>query len=154
QLTERRADLVIDASGRGSRLPHWLRALGFDAPTEERVKSDLQYVPREDRRSASDVGGLKGGVAPASPLRKRSAVLLAMEDDRGIMTMVGRGADVPPTDEAGMLAFARSLPVPHFAQIIERAVPVTAPLTYGFPFSLRRRYERLQGFPRGWLAFG
>jgi 2-polyprenyl-6-methoxyphenol hydroxylase-like FAD-dependent oxidoreductase len=154
QETERRADLVVDASGRGSRLPHWLKALGSEAPREERVKADLHYVTREYRRRPGDVGGLNAVVLPASPAQKRSAVLLAMEDDRWIMTLVGRGFDAPPSDEAGMRAFARSLATPEFAEIVERAEPVTAPLVYGFPFSQRRRYEQLQRFPRGLLAFG
>lgn len=154
QETARRADLVVDASGRGSRLPHWLKALGSEPPREERVKADLHYVTREYRRRPGDVGGLNAAVLPASPTQKRSAVLLAMEDDRWIMTLVGRGSDAPPNDEAGMRAFARSLPTPEFTEIVERAEPVTAPLVYGFPFSQRRRYEELQRFPLGLLAFG
>jgi 2-polyprenyl-6-methoxyphenol hydroxylase-like FAD-dependent oxidoreductase len=152
--TERRADLVVDASGRGSRLPQWLTALGMQAPREERVKADLHYVTREYRRRRGDAGGMKAIVAPASPMQKRSAVLLAMEDDRWIMTIVGRGNDAPPTDDFAMWIFANSLPTPEFANIIEQATPITTPLTYGFPFSLRRRYERMQRFPRGLLAFG
>jgi 2-polyprenyl-6-methoxyphenol hydroxylase-like FAD-dependent oxidoreductase len=154
QMTERRADLIVDASGRGSRLPHWLKAVGSEAPHEERVKADLQYVTREYRRHPDHIGGLKGVVSPASPAMKRSAVMLAMEGDRWIMTIVGRGADAPPADEAGLRAFARALPIPHFAEMMERATPITAPLIYNFPFSQRRRYERLQRLPRGLLAFG
>lgn len=38
---ELRADLVVDASGRGSQGPKWLEALGFERPAEETVKIDL-----------------------------------------------------------------------------------------------------------------
>lgn len=151
---ERTAALVVDASGRGSRLPHWLVALGLTGPREERVKADMHYVTREYRRKPTDAGGYKGVVAPASPTQRRAAVLLAMEGDRWILTLVGRGSDRPPTDPAGASAFARSLPVPHFADVVEHAEPVTAPLTYDFAFSQRRRYEHLDHFPRGLLAFG
>lgn len=152
--TGRHAELVVDASGRGSRLPQWLRAIRGEAPREDRVKADLQYVTREYRRRPGDVDGLRAVVTPAAQTQKRSAVLLAMEGDRWILTLTGRALDVPPTDEDGMRAFARSLPIPHFAEILEGAAPLTAPLVYGFPFSQRRRYERMQRFPLGLLAFG
>jgi 2-polyprenyl-6-methoxyphenol hydroxylase-like FAD-dependent oxidoreductase len=154
RVAQRRADLVVDASGRGSRLPYWLAALGREAPREERVKADLHYVTREYRRRPGDAGGLRAVVAVASPTQRRSAVLLAMEGERWILTLVGRGSDRPPMDGAGMTAFARSLPPPQFAEIVGGAEPLTEPLSYGFPFSLRRRYERLRSFPRGLLAFG
>src|SRR5688572_17741909 len=41
-----RADLVVDASGRDSRAPRWLQALGFPPPTETVVKAFLGYASR------------------------------------------------------------------------------------------------------------
>jgi 2-polyprenyl-6-methoxyphenol hydroxylase-like FAD-dependent oxidoreductase len=38
------ADLVIDATGRGSRAPVWLTELGYPAPAENRVKVNLAYT--------------------------------------------------------------------------------------------------------------
>lgn len=39
-----RADLVIDAGGRGSRVPRWLEALGLNAPTETSIELDFAYA--------------------------------------------------------------------------------------------------------------
>ncbi len=44
------ADLVVDASGRGSRLPQWLESLGYPAPEETRVDAHLGYASRIYRR--------------------------------------------------------------------------------------------------------
>ena len=44
------ADLVIDASGRGSRSPAWLSALGYQAPREEQIKINVGYTTRQYRR--------------------------------------------------------------------------------------------------------
>jgi len=44
------ADLVIDATGRGSRTPHWLRNMGYPPPREETVHVDLGYATRFFRR--------------------------------------------------------------------------------------------------------
>src|SRR5918999_818753 len=40
------ADLVVDASGQGSRAPRWLEELGYDAPKEEVVDARLGYATR------------------------------------------------------------------------------------------------------------
>src|SRR3712207_2150667 len=47
------ADLVVDASGRGSRGPQWLEALGFPAPAVEQVHIGLAYASRSYRRDPS-----------------------------------------------------------------------------------------------------
>jgi len=38
------ADLVVDTTGRGSRLPAWLQALGYRPPDEERVEVKIGYT--------------------------------------------------------------------------------------------------------------
>jgi 2-polyprenyl-6-methoxyphenol hydroxylase-like FAD-dependent oxidoreductase len=38
------ADLVVDATGRGSRTPIWLQALGYTPPDEEQVRIGLGYA--------------------------------------------------------------------------------------------------------------
>src|SRR5262249_21929476 len=43
---ELEADLVVDASGRGSRAPQWLEALGYGRPEETVVDSHLSYASR------------------------------------------------------------------------------------------------------------
>lgn len=43
------AALVVDATGRGSRAPKWLRDLGYPEVPEERVKVDLAYTSRRYR---------------------------------------------------------------------------------------------------------
>ena len=40
------ADLVVDASGRGSRVPQWLASLGYAAPEETTVGVDIRYASR------------------------------------------------------------------------------------------------------------
>lgn len=70
------ADVVIDASGRSSRFPSWLAALGKTVAEEKdsaeivyytrhyRLKPGEQEPPRGENRSAGDLGYLKFGVFP------------------------------------------------------------------------------------------
>ncbi len=43
------ADLVIDATGRGSRTPVWLDALGYTPPKQDQVRIGLGYATRTYR---------------------------------------------------------------------------------------------------------
>ncbi len=40
------AELVVDATGRGSRTPVWLEGLGYERPAEDRPKVDVGYASR------------------------------------------------------------------------------------------------------------
>jgi hypothetical protein len=35
------ADLVVDATGRGTRSPHWLEEIGYPPPPQEKVEIDF-----------------------------------------------------------------------------------------------------------------
>lgn len=43
------ADIVVDATGRGSRTPVWLEELGYQRPAEDRVDIGLGYATRTYR---------------------------------------------------------------------------------------------------------
>jgi 2-polyprenyl-6-methoxyphenol hydroxylase-like FAD-dependent oxidoreductase len=65
------ADLVVDASGRGSRGPKWLEAMGYAPPEEETVTINVGYATRLYRRPPEHRDGLKAIVITASPTLKR-----------------------------------------------------------------------------------
>ena len=70
------ADVVVDASGRSSRFPAWLKALGREVAEEKegaeivyytrhyRLKPGEEEPPRGENRGAGDFGFLKYGVFP------------------------------------------------------------------------------------------
>ncbi len=148
------ADLVVDASGRGSQLPVWLRNAGFAPPVETRVGVEVRYATRLFKRSPGQMRGKYGTVIVASPELKRGSVAIAQEGDRWLVTLAGRGGVQPPNDLRGFTEFARSLAAPEVHQLILDAEPVDDGAVYGFPQSQRRFYERLGAFPSGLLAFG
>jgi 2-polyprenyl-6-methoxyphenol hydroxylase-like FAD-dependent oxidoreductase len=148
------ADLVIDASGRGSRAPAWLASLGYAPPAEEQVRVGLAYTSRFYRRAEGDLGGDHFAAVFAEPDARRAGVAIAQEGERWHVTLVGRLGEQPPTDERGFLAFARSLAAPDIYELITDAEPLTDPVPMRFPGSQRRRYERLARFPDGFLVTG
>ena len=149
------ADLVVDASGRGSASPKWLEALGYGRPQENLVKMGMGYTTRIYRRKPGDlVGAELVMVSPTPPHDKRSGLIFPIEGDRWIVTLGGWAGDHAPADEQGFLDFARSLAAPDIYNIISRAEPLSDIITHKFPASLRRHYEQMKRFPDGYLVMG
>lgn len=147
---EVKADLVVDASGRGSRSLAWLEQLGFSRPEEESVKINLAYASRLYEHTGT-LDGNTGILINSGGTR--DAVAVAQEEGRWIVTLVGMLGDHPPTDEEGFLEFARTLPQPHVYDFIRTAKPASDIVPFKYPASTRRRYEKLTRFPEGYLVF-
>lgn len=148
------ADLVVDATGRGSRLPEWLRTLGYEAPVDERVEVGIQYVTRRFKRHPSDLGGKLGVVVPPTPTGKRGGVMLAQEDGCWTVTLIAQFLPAAPLDVEGFRAFAAGLPSARIHAVISTAEPAGDAVHSPFPASVRRRYEKLSRLPEGLLVMG
>jgi 2-polyprenyl-6-methoxyphenol hydroxylase-like FAD-dependent oxidoreductase len=144
------ADLVVDASGRASRLPSWLSRLGHRTPPEQRVDVDLGYATRLYRRVP---GTAFSGVTVSTVPRFRGGGCVAVEGDRWLVTLAGMLGDHPPTDHDGFTAWAATLPAPDIAAVIADAEPLTDPVPYRFRGSRRRRYDQIR-LPAGLLVVG
>jgi 2-polyprenyl-6-methoxyphenol hydroxylase-like FAD-dependent oxidoreductase len=149
------ASLVVDTSGRGSSTPKWLESLGYARPQETEVRSGIGYATREYRRAQGDANTSRiEMVSPTAPHQKHGAFIFPIEDNRWIMTAGGYVGSHPPTDEAGLLEFVRSLPAPNVYNAIVNAEPLTEIIAYKYPANLRRHYEKLKRFPEGYLVLG
>ena len=148
-----RADLVVDASGRGTRTPAWLDALGYAAPPETALRIGVSYASRFHERQPGDpmIGHVIGQTPPHG---RRGGVALAVEGGRWLVTLIGFVGEQPPHDEAGMAAYARSLPHPTIHDIVTRGRPLSEVQPYRFASNLRRHYEKLERFPDGLLVIG
>jgi len=148
------ADLVIDASGRGSRTPRWLDALGYGRPVEERVEIDLRYTTRLFRRQPRDLQGDQAAIVPPTPAGKRGGGMVAVEGDRWIVTLITHFDEFAPTSLDGFVAFARTLPAPWIHDVIIDAEPLGEAHTTRVAASVRHRYERMSRFPERYLVVG
>lgn len=150
------ADLVVDATGRGSRTPVWLEQLGYAKPEEERKKIDLVYVTQHFRlRPGADP--FQGDVAInqiAHPGLPRGNVFFKTDGGRLELTTYGLLGDHPPTDQAGLYEWIRSLGAKDVYETLRYADPVDEPVPFRFPTTLRRHYQKLDRFPQGLLVTG
>jgi len=149
------ADLVVVADGRNSRLPDWLTALNYEAPQESVVNSFQGYASRIYKPPAGFKADWKHlYIQQAPPDHPCGGVLAVIEGGRWVVSLIGGDGHYPPTDEAGFLAFARSLRSPSFYEAILEAEPLTPIVGQRATENRLRHYERLSGFPDGLVVLG
>jgi 2-polyprenyl-6-methoxyphenol hydroxylase-like FAD-dependent oxidoreductase len=148
------ADLVVDATGRGSRLPVWLTEIGYPRPDEEKMKIGLAYTTRTYRRRPGTFEGPTAINPVASPAHPRGAFFGQAASGDCRLSLTGILGDVPPTDPDGFLAFTGTLPVPDIHQAVRDAEPTCDPVSFTFPASVWRHYERLARFPERIVVLG
>jgi 2-polyprenyl-6-methoxyphenol hydroxylase-like FAD-dependent oxidoreductase len=149
------ADLVVDASGRGSKAAQWLAALGYQPPTETSINPLLGYASRQYQIPASFQADWRMLVINAKPPgNARSGALVPIEGRRWMVALIGAGGDYPPTDEADFLQFARSLRSPLLYETIKDAEPLSPIYSYRHTDNQRRHFERLRRWPERFLVVG
>lgn len=80
--------------------------------------------------------------------------MLAQEHDAWTVTLISSFSEAPPADLEAFVACARHLPSPLIHDVIRDATPLGDALPHNFPFSIRRRYERLKQFPERLVVIG
>ena len=149
------ADLVVDVSGRGSRSSHWLKDLGYVAPTTTEVKVKVGYATRSFKRDPADTRSKKWFIfTPEAPKEKQFCAVFPVEGDRWIMSAGGWHGEHELKDGQSFMEFVRNLPIPELYDVIRQAEPLSDIVHYKFPSSLRRHYENLNRFPLGYLVLG
>jgi 2-polyprenyl-6-methoxyphenol hydroxylase-like FAD-dependent oxidoreductase len=149
------ADLVIDASGRGTPTLDALAALGRPAPAETTIGVDVGYssavfaIPDD---AATDWKGVF--CFPGAGRASRGSLMLPLEGQRWIATVGGRHGDQPPGDEAGFMEYAKGLRTPTIYNAIQHAKRLGEIARFRFNESVLRHYQRLENFPRGVLPIG
>src|SRR5262249_3165078 len=93
------ADLVVDATGRGSATAAWLEGLGYQPPAAEKVKIGIGYMTRTYRRRPSDLGGKLGIIVAGSAPNWRNGVILAQEHNSWTVSTGGFLGDDAPDDD-------------------------------------------------------
>lgn len=136
------ADLVVEASGRASRLPDFLAKLGHARPAQTVVNAHVGYASRAYTRPAGGRDWEALWLQTRPPQSPRGGILLPTEGGRWLVTLMGVGGEYPPTDEDAFLAFARSLPSPAIYEAIKGAEPA------GGIAGFRRMENRLYHYDR------
>ncbi|MEM7112636.1 MAG: FAD-dependent monooxygenase [Chloroflexota bacterium] len=149
------ADLIIDASGRGSRLPQWLNKLGYGKPHESTVKIDMGYAGCTYQLPPDVVPPWKAlMIAAEAGVCSRMGVLQRLPNNQLKLAFAAWFGQQLPAEESEMIAFARSLAHPEIATWLEKAVPVTSVQHHKLPSNRWRHYEKLARWPENLMVLG
>ncbi|MCA0352129.1 MAG: FAD-dependent monooxygenase [Chloroflexi bacterium] len=147
------ADLVVDASGRNSKLAEWLGELGCGKVSETVLDAKLGYTSRLYAKPEGWKEWKGLFVMQQPPTIPKGAILLEVEGNRWIVTGGGVNHAKPPTDEAGFMQWLRELPSPILADLLSKSQPLSPTSGYGRTENRQRHYERMH-LPAGVIALG
>ncbi|WP_189271719.1 NAD(P)/FAD-dependent oxidoreductase [Kitasatospora griseola] len=151
-VTELSAELVIDASGRGTRSGRWLIGLGFPPTPAERIDAGVSYASRFYHRPPGREDQPALYVQCRAPEHGRFGVLLPVEGNRwlvGVGGMRGFEPSIQPEEFEKQLGELRD---PAIAEAVADAQPVGPARGFVAGPSVRRHHERTD--PVGFLALG
>lgn len=158
QQQELAADLVVDTSGRGSKLAHWLEDMGLEVPAPDLLKADIGYATRRYKVPAHmthivqewDVINITGQPANGA----MGGVFSFIENEVAEVLLYRPGGHYPPTNAEAFERAVAGLPTSLIADIVRDLEPITAPKGFRVPELYRRHYERVTDWPSGLLVLG
>ncbi len=151
------ADLVVDATGRGSRSATWLEQWGYGAVAEQKVRVGLAYVSGvfEPKRSSDSSSSRPVLVYQHAPMNnKRSGLSFPIEAGRKMVTLMGYHGDHAPTEIGAFREWAKTLLRPDLADELAEFELVGALHKFTYPELRRRCYGKLRRLPDRYLILG
>ena len=89
-----------------------------------------------------------------APQFTRRGYVITIENGTLLVSLIGRFGDFPPTDKAGLIAFAKELHSHLAYQIIKDGEQLTPIAHQRFVSSTQRHYERMKPCPEGFVVIG
>jgi 2-polyprenyl-6-methoxyphenol hydroxylase-like FAD-dependent oxidoreductase len=147
------ADLVVDAMGRGSRMPAFLERLGYERPSEDELVIRLTYSTQPFHLPP---GTLKERVYVYNfvPGRPKAVSLLGCENDNWLLTVQGMMGQETPSDRTEMLDFVADVAPAHVLEVLKAAEPTGEVARHRTQSNRWRRYDKLRRLPTGLLVVG
>ncbi|MFG2677610.1 FAD-dependent oxidoreductase [Streptomyces sp. NPDC048392] len=153
-----RAGLVVDATGRASRAPHWLAELGLPAARTRQVDAGVVYASRlyrapEGARDGFPVVNVQPDPRSWGP--GRGGVLLPVEDGRWLVTLYGTRGGEPTGDAGDFERYAhKELRHPVIGELLARAEPLSEASVTRTTANRRHFYERMSAWPENLVVLG
>lgn len=151
------ADLVVDASGRGSRATHWLASLDLSGVEERKVDAGVTYASRYYKAPGN---GAKSDFplvnVQANPAKApgQGGIIMPIEGDRWIVTLSGTRGGEPSDDPDEFIDFALGLGDPIIGELLKDAEPLGPVTTSRSTANTRKYFERMPHWPDGFVALG
>ncbi|BBY22263.1 hydroxylase [Mycobacterium stomatepiae] len=147
------ADLVVDATGRGSRTPLFLEELGYGRPRVDQLKVHVTYAglpvyvePGKLRENST--------LTAARPSRPVAFAMTAGENDVHMLAVQTLAGQPAPKDRAAVFDCLDGIAPPHVLAVARSAEPLADVVQYKFPANRWRRYDKMVRTPDGLIVMG
>lgn len=147
------AQLVVDATGRGSRTPVFLEKLGYGRPGEDELTVRVAYASMPVRIPDGTVREYIFG-RPFEPGRPTSFVMFRCERDTWTVGAGTLGGLQPPSNRTELLDAGAGLAPAHLLAAAHAAEPLAEVGVYHFPANRWRRYDKMSRTPEGLVVLG
>jgi 2-polyprenyl-6-methoxyphenol hydroxylase-like FAD-dependent oxidoreductase len=157
RVTDRKSTLtgevVVDATGRGSRTPVFLEELGYGRPPEDEVVVQLSYACQLLRMPPDALRELMTVVFP-EPGRRKMFGLIKYENNTWMLGVGGVAGLEPPGRTAEMLDFAADFVPARVIDTLRSAEPLGEVVRHRVPSNRWRRYDKMRRTPEGLVVVG
>ncbi|OBI82357.1 NAD(P)/FAD-dependent oxidoreductase [Mycobacterium sp. E740] len=147
------ADLVVDATGRGSRTPVFLERLGYGRPVEDEVMVQFAYACQPVRIKPGALRENFVAVMP-EPGRPKMFATAIQENDMAMFAVGAIAGHQPPETPVEMLEFAADFGPANVLAALADAEPLGPVTNYRVPSNRWRRYDKMRRLPDGLLVLG
>ncbi|MDQ0859720.1 flavin-dependent dehydrogenase [Bacillus sp. V2I10] len=135
------ANMVVDASGFGSKSVDWLKSFGIEVK-EEKVWIQLFYATKLFRLKNQDrPDWCNLLISPSFPENPYGAFIQTIEENRFSVTFSGYANESAPRTNEEFFSYAQKLPVPNVVQFLEQVEPISEIKIHTIPYQVRRRFD-------------
>ncbi|WP_075307237.1 NAD(P)-binding protein [Bacillus wiedmannii] len=151
---EIQADIVVDASGFGSKSIAWLREYNIEVQ-EEKVRIDLFYATRMFKLNENEkLDCCNMLMSPSFPDNPYGVLIQTIEDSRYFVTFSGYANEKAPQTDDEFYDFAENLSISNVTDFLNKAEAISNIKTYKIPYQVRRRFDLVNHLPEGLLVVG
>ncbi|MCU4767399.1 FAD-dependent oxidoreductase [Bacillus toyonensis] len=148
------ADIVVDASGFGSKSMEWLREYEIEVQ-EEKVRIDLFYATKMFQlKENEELDCCNMLMSPSFPKNPYGVLIQTIEDNRYFVTFSGYANEKAPQTDDEFYDFAENLSISNVTEFLNKAEGITDIKTYKIPYQVRRRFDLVNNVPEGLLVVG
>jgi len=152
--SELSADFIVDASSRGTLTLELLDKVGLPRPPETEIGIDLRYATAMFEIPSSAPPHWRAVLHRPAAQSGRGGLLVPVENNRWQVNLTQMHGGPVPENVGDFIAFAKTLRTQTIHDAIEDAVPIGPIYRFGFPSSIRRRFEMLDSLPDYLLPLG
>lgn len=157
-------DLVVDTSGRESKIAEWLEQLGYDEPKKTVINSYIGYStcwfkPTVEQTAVVDDNDDKLIIKPTiiltnPPSNPYMGIIYPVEGSLWLVGILGIGKNYPPTDKQGFLEYTKKLETLDIYKTV-KDFELSGPI-YGYRTTGSRQYhyERMKSWPENLVTYG